>query len=1056
MNLKKTLQSVISKYSQQDLIDGNKFITYLRNEIKDDEEFIQLLIIQYIYAFYGNLYKTFSSHKDDLEYLNQSISSLVELLEKDRIYASIYSYPIYCILDVLGIQVDQVKYIDLRNQKKKMLTHQDVGYGLNEEDHGSFVIQKDTLVKYTGNSPIVFVPNKIINIGPKCFENHKEIKLIILSKNLQTIGEEAFRDCSHLITLYMPKTLNILQKGAFINCHSLYDIRLNRNIKILAESVFENCSNLRRIYDISPTSIASRALFGCSQLMDLDSILSKTQEFGFESLAQCNFTHLQLNNPSTHISHYFSKVTFSHSIKCVATDNGSHIEYYVPNTLKQITIHNGSIISYMFDGLQLDKIVLSNTVDVIHNHAFYGLITNEIVILNDNIRIEPHVFQDIKNCQISFSSYDAGYVDGAYLVIKNRLVQMIDSTIKEVTIKKNFEHIDHSVFDDCIQLESAIVEDGDRFDSMHSIFGKSLPRIKKLDIHLSTIKNGYFSGMNHLENLVIDGEPQSIGSFSFENCHMLKEIDIPSSIININDYAFSNCSNLQSISFSDRIEHIGYAVFNGCSSLNHLSLPSAIKGKSPIGSLFGIEPYENSFPINQMISSEISHTYYLPYSLKKVELTKGFITDGMFSNLVGMDIIIKNYQGNIGAFSFFQCDSIREMIVESSTRVLGDYAFYGCRNLTSFKSNNNTHTFGKYVLANCLSLKYIYLGGIKNFNKEIIEDTDGLASLTFSDKSPYKIHESFVIDSRNQQVVHVLSYRQNNHLLVPTFVQSLADSLFKDNQALELIDLSQSNVTHISKQAFEGCINLHTVKLNDHVKSIDQYAFQNCRRLLNINLPQSLMYIHEEAFMKCKSLRNIYLPDELLWIGSRAFYKMHPSLHIYEGIMQNKQFFDKRWNKRSLFGNFRIYSTIFKEDHMRQSRNKIRFILSSISIIGLILSLIMGSIFLYRYSSIAGDIVIPINEVQSLITFFSQTDYRVNFAFLIVSLVSLTLSLISTTILIYIINKEYMTDFYAENKKTELLTNSIKELAILRERKLITDDEFLRRKDALVKAGDRR
>ena len=62
------------------------------------------------------------------------------------------------------------------------------------------------------------------------------------------------------------------------------------------------------------------------------------------------------------------------------------------------------------------------------------------------------------------------------------------------------------------------------------------------------------------------------------------------------------------------------------------------------------------------------------------------------------------------------------------------------------------------------------------------------------------------------------------------------------------------NIIGIREQAFDSCVNLALVEIQDGVKFIGQDAFQGCRSLSKIKLPNTINYIGERAFTNCTEL----------------------------------------------------------------------------------------------------------------------------------------------------------------------------------------------------------
>lgn len=126
-------------------------------------------------------------------------------------------------------------------------------------------------------------------------------------------------------------------------------------------------------------------------------------------------------------------------------------------------------------------------------------------------------------------------------------------------------------------------------------------------------------------------------------------------------------------------------------------------------------------------------------------------------------------------------------------------------------------------------------------------------------------------------------------------ITEVHDKAFYDNTSLREVVVSK-NISTIGNSAFEKCINLKTVKLNEGlvnigdkafrdcsalesvkmpstVQNIGNYAFENCVKLKTVRLNNGLLKIGKKAFYNCKSLKKIKIPKSVLKIGSYAFGK---------------------------------------------------------------------------------------------------------------------------------------------------------------------------------------
>lgn len=97
----------------------------------------------------------------------------------------------------------------------------------------------------------------------------------------------------------------------------------------------------------------------------------------------------------------------------------------------------------------------------------------------------------------------------------------------------------------------------------------------------------------------------------------------------------------------------------------------------------------------------------------------------------------------------------------------------------------------------------------------------------------------------------------------------LGECAFKDCTGLESVEFTGSLV--VSKNAFEGCTNLGSVKVKESdMALLENYAFLNCTKLTEADIPGKLL-IQEGAFFECTSLKKFDFSN-VSSIGKIAFY----------------------------------------------------------------------------------------------------------------------------------------------------------------------------------------
>ena len=80
-----------------------------------------------------------------------------------------------------------------------------------------------------------------------------------------------------------------------------------------------------------------------------------------------------------------------------------------------------------------------------------------------------------------------------------------------------------------------------------------------------------------------------------------------------------------------------------------------------------------------------------------------------------------------------------------------------------------------------------------------------------------------------------------------------------------------STVTFIGENAFQNCMKLTTIELNEGLCAISSNSFEHCEKLASVEFPSSLFTIGQYAFLCCTSLKRLVIPSNLQTIPPFCF-----------------------------------------------------------------------------------------------------------------------------------------------------------------------------------------
>ncbi len=113
-------------------------------------------------------------------------------------------------------------------------------------------INKINLLKYTGDSSSVVIPDyinniEVANLNRGLFSNRIKLKKVQIGKNINCISDQAFMNCKNLKEINIPSNVKRIGKSAFENCTSLEKVTIENGLLSVDSRAFYNCNKLEKI-----------------------------------------------------------------------------------------------------------------------------------------------------------------------------------------------------------------------------------------------------------------------------------------------------------------------------------------------------------------------------------------------------------------------------------------------------------------------------------------------------------------------------------------------------------------------------------------------------------------------------------------------------------------------------------------------------------------------------------------------------------------------------------------------------------------------------------------
>ena len=201
---------------------------------------------------------------------------------------------------------------------------------------------------------------------------------------------------------------------------------------------------------------------------------------------------------------------------------------------------------------------------------------------------------------------------------------------------------------------------------------------------------------------------------------------------------------------------------------------------------------------------------------------------------------------SIGDHAFFECESLKSIIIPSSVTGIDHYAFYKCSLLTDITIPNSVRKIGESAFMECTALQSID---------------------------------------------------------IPSSVTRIQPGTFYRCSSLKSITIPNS-VTNLGWRTFQQCTSLTSIIIPDSITSIDSSTFRECTSLKSVIIPDSITDIYDYAFGDCEALSDVYFKGtQIKWtaipIGENNdelnnatihynYADSFPEVHVKFEVTQNK------------------------------------------------------------------------------------------------------------------------------------------------------------------------
>ena len=739
-----------------------------------------------------------------------------------------------------------------------------------------FRIRLGDLKRYLpeADETVVYVPENVESISGAAFSDSEEcqnITKIVVPDSVKSIDARAFARCKNLKELYLGSGVSDIgyERKGFKYKSNIVDINASVNIEISAANpVFHSDNNC--IVETKKKVL----VFGTnSGYIPDDGSVSRIGESAFSHCTQLEYVKLP------DCIKYIDKEAF---LYCQSISRIS-----IPESVKKIGAD-------AFDNCSsLTEITIPESVQEIGADAFYNCSSLTEITIPDNVKkLGSGAFACCKNLE--------------NVTVGEGITQLPESVfggctnLKQVKLGKNITKINKSAFNGDTNLSCIWIPPVDNIDDIL----KDCPNIceiicpeKSYSSFSSEYKApaiiGYLKNMQlYSDEKIVDEYKKQMAKLSPRVFELIFKNDLYEVLpvladnkkITATNYDKKFLSPAQEAKAEKCVAFLKDWQSKNVSSerLSEIKEKNDAKENSPLALMKKLWSYrkndESSVCLTnykgedtEIIVPEVIGNYTVT-SLKKTFYKKRQIKS----------VTVPKTVKEIGEETFFECDSLREVVLNQGLEIIGSYAFYRCEELEKIDIPDTVKEIGESAWKYCEKMTEIKLpDGLTCLEDSLFSRCGNLKTVSVPD-SVSEIGDSvfwmcsqlaeFKFPNGVTKIGSVAfdGCRNLKEITIPTSVKTIDNSAFSGCSGIKNITIPEG-VTEICSGVFADCRNLKEIIIPTSVKTIDNSAFSGCSGIKNITIPEGVTKIGDKAFASCYKLASISLPDSLTSIGEEAF-----------------------------------------------------------------------------------------------------------------------------------------------------------------------------------------
>lgn len=397
----------------------------------------------------------------------------------------------------------------------------------------------------------IIIPETVVKIGDKAFDNCYYLTSISIPESVTSIGKYAFYFCLRLLNATIPKNVKSIGVGAFAGEQRMSDIQVSEDNKYFT-------SENGILYDKK-----KKVLIQCPRAKSGEiKIPESVTNIGEEAFEYCqNITSIIIPESVTNIGRVAFK-SCENLTSVIIPQGVTQIEestFSGCSSLSNVTIPKGvtSISNAAFYSCtSLKNITIPETVTSIDKSAFDTSVDLTIFCYKDSAAekyAKTYKFKYQYLTDESDSSTDT----------ENN--QKLPAVGKTVTSGKNSYKV---------TKQGTAVAFVKTKSKSKTITIPATVKIGNTTYKVTSIAANALKGNKKLTKVTIGKNVTSIGKGAFQNCTALTKITVSDKVTSIGDLAFSGCKKMTTVTLGKGLKKIGKETFKGNSKLSSITIKS--------------------------------------------------------------------------------------------------------------------------------------------------------------------------------------------------------------------------------------------------------------------------------------------------------------------------------------------------------------------------------------------------------------------------------------------------------------------------------------------------